>query len=98
MVGLNVTKGDLLYHQAIEKWGPDAQVLIFFEEFAEAIQAVAKHGRNLNGSTIKKIADELADAQIMLEQMIIVFDCGYEFQEAIKNKLIRLKERIDDFA
>lgn len=62
------------------------------EECGELIVALAKYGRDNNGSTVNDIVDELADVQIMINQMKLIFG-GVEAR--IKTKLERLKKRLE---
>lgn len=57
-----------IYQTALEKWGADAQALMVFEEMAELQKELCKNarGKDNHGS----IAEEIADVQVMLEQMI----------------------------
>lgn len=62
-----------IYRAALEKWGADAQTLMVFEEMAELEKELCKNarGKDNRGS----IAEEIADVQIMLEQMIVLHNC-----------------------
>lgn len=70
------------------------------EECAELIQAVNKYHR-FNNSTdinmlIQNIAEEIADVEVMLEQMKHLLDINPEAIEAIKEKKVnRQLERIE---
>lgn len=77
---------------AIEVYGKQAQEEKAIEELAELICAIThKHcGRTHN------IAEEIADVQIMLEQLILTNDCREAVEEIRKVKLARLAERIFD--
>ena len=47
--------------------GPDAQTLMAFEEMAELQKELCKHARGKHNRSA--VAEEIADVQIMLEQM-----------------------------
>jgi NTP pyrophosphatase (non-canonical NTP hydrolase) len=75
---------------AIEKFGEEKQELKAVEEMCELIVAIShKHfGREHN------IAEEIADVEIMLEQLKMINDCFSEVRGKRLAKIIRLKERI----
>lgn len=79
---------------ALDKWGAEHQTLMVFEEMAELQKELCKHSRGADN--VLSIAEEIADVQIVLAQMMILFDCA----EAVNNwkavKLSRLKERIEN--
>lgn len=79
-----------LLNQAIEKFGATEQENLAIEECSELIQAIShKHrGREHN------IAEEIADVEIMLDQLRIINDCFYEVANIKKIKLERLEERL----
>ena len=68
-----VREEDNLYKEALSTWGEEAQVKMAMEECAELIQVLVKYGRYINGSTVEQIQGEIADVQIMLNQLKIVF-------------------------
>jgi len=84
---------DTIYEDCLEAWGVDAQVKVAIEEMAELIVKLAKWGRNYNGVSILQVAEEIADVEIMMKQMRIVFNSAVvdEFYEA---KLKRLRQRL----
>lgn len=81
-----------IYRAALEKWGADAQTLMVFEEMAELQKELCKNarGKDNRGS----IAEEIADVQIMLEQMTVLHDCRAMVRTYKTAKLNRLKERL----
>ena len=91
-----------LYERAIKKWGEAAQIDIAVEECAELIKALVKCTRKTNGSTIIDILEEMADVEIMLEQLKLIFNYDFQFTiptskfYAIKDaKLKRLEKRLN---
>lgn len=77
---------------AIRTYGEKAQEEVAIEECAELIQAIChKHrGRKDN------IAEEIADVEIMLEQLMIINNCEEEVQEIHRAKIERLYQRVFD--
>lgn len=84
-----MTENEIL-HVAIRAFGEKAQEEVAMEECAELIQAIThKHrGRKNN------ISEEIADVEIMLEQLKIINDCREEAAEIRKKKIRRLYQTI----
>lgn len=85
---------------AIDTYGRDAQTDMCIEECSELIKALLKYRRLAEGDVIKNmetianIREEIADVQIMLWQMEMLYGYGCEDGE-IDRKIDRLKERIE---
>ena len=77
---------------AIRTFGEKSQEGVAVEECAELIQAIShKHrGRENN------IAEEIADVEIMLEQLKIINNCHNECAEIHKQKIDRLYHCVFD--
>jgi NTP pyrophosphatase (non-canonical NTP hydrolase) len=77
---------------AIRTYGEKEQECQAIEECAELIQAINhKHrGRPSN------IPEEIADVEIMLEQLKIINDCANEVESIKKAKIERLYQRVFD--
>jgi NTP pyrophosphatase (non-canonical NTP hydrolase) len=75
---------------AIKTFGEKEQEEVAMEECAELIQAIShKHrGRKNN------IAEEIADVEIMLEQLKIINDCHEKTAHIKRKKLLRLKDYV----
>lgn len=80
-----------IFADVIRIYGETSQESLAAEECAELIQAIShKHrGRAHN------IPEEIADVEIMLEQLKIINDCHNEVAKIREKKLARLKERIE---
>ena len=63
-----------LYRRAIDTYGPDAQTRMVMEEMAELQKELCKNSRGADN--LASIAEEIADVEIMLEQMMVLHDCG----------------------
>ena len=74
----------------IEHYGHAHQQIKAIEEMAELIQELSK----FDGENLKKIIDELADVEVMVEQLKIIFDCHEEIEERINFKINRQLERM----
>ena len=77
---------------ALAMWGAEAQTRMVFEEMAELQKELCKHARG--GSKRIYIAEEIADVEIMLEQMKILHNCGELVEDFKAYKLNRLASRI----
>ena len=88
--------------KAIKHYGTHNQMLKCIEECGELSRAISRVLIELSsgdGFTTEEsqenLYEELADVLIMIEQMIIMFDCGDEvFIQQVK-KMKRLKERLE---
>ena len=77
---------------AIKTFGEREQEEVAIEELAELIQAIShKHrGREHN------IVEEIADVEIMLEQLKIINNCHAQTVQIKAQKIHRLYERVFD--
>ena len=81
-----------IYRLALSTYGAEAQTLMVMEEMAELQKELCKHARGRENRA--QIAEEIADLQIMLEQMAMLHDCA-ELVEGYKaQKLDRLEKRL----
>lgn len=81
---------------AIKAFGHMLQRLIAIEEMAELTKELIKYERNypMEDNT-DRIAQEIADVAIMLEQLMLLFNNEELVNFYIKFKIDRLKERIN---
>lgn len=81
-----------VYRQVIEKWGKQGQICMVFEEMSELQKELCK---NLRGrKNVGKIAEEIADVEVMLEQMKLLYDIENRVRYEKEMKIERLKERV----
>lgn len=88
-----------LYKKAIEKWGKESQIRQLFEEMSELTVAIChfERGRNFADQGMLEIVEEIADVEIMLEQMKQLYNLSEELIEAKKvKKLSKLKKMLED--
>lgn len=79
-----------LYRLAITKWGKISQLDMLVEESAELIKAVNKFKRFSSQQNCLNLLEEIADVEIMCEQVRIIFN-NNDVIEGFKNeKLHRL--------
>ena len=79
-----------IFNTAIRVFGGSAQEEVAIEEMAELTQAIThKHrGREHN------IPEEIADVEIMLEQLKIINNCASEVEKIRKAKVERLYGKV----
>lgn len=87
--------------KAIETYGIDAQVLTAIEEMSELTKALCKERRTrhcddlaVRSKAMDNIAEEVADVQIMLNQLRCIFGIETDCIEA--EKMSRLASRLAD--
>lgn len=83
--------------RAIDVYGKDAQLLMAIEEMSELTKAICKENRARPFGdellAIDHIAEEVADVQIMLDQLRVIFSLDTAGIE--ERKLIRLQDRLN---
>lgn len=89
-----------LLDRAITTYGAPAQMDMAVEEMAELTKALCKIKRAQAGcevtAAIGNVIEEMADVQIMLDQLRIIFHRSTEEVEEVEEaKLERLKNRLD---
>lgn len=80
-----------ILRKAVEAWGIDAQSDMCIEECSELIKALLKYRRAKSAGMIAHIREEIADVQIMIDQMRLLYG-NTEKEEAFK--VDRLAERL----
>lgn len=82
-----------VYKGALDKWGAEPQITMVFEEMAELQKELCKdlRGKKVTGN----IAEEIADVEIMLNQMKILYDIEDLVEFNKESKLRRLKDRVE---
>ena len=81
-----------IYIQAIEHFGVDAQLVKAVEELNECSQQLCKV--LLDQGDRRNLADEVADATIMLEQVRVALYINEDVHKRMDYKLLRLQDRI----
>ena len=81
-----------IYRKALETYGAESQTLMVMEEMAELQKALCKHARGKSNRL--EIAEEIADVQITVAQMIMLYDCAGEVEEYKRFKLERLRRQM----
>lgn len=82
-----------VFQKVLKTWGGEAQVLCLLEEMAELQDALCKHKRGRR--TLEDIAEEIADVEIMLDQMKLLFHIEKEAEAQRARKIARVEERLN---
>lgn len=81
-----------VYKRALDEWGIELQADKSIEECSELIRELSRW--HLGYTNEGDIAEEIADVEIMCEQLRLEFD-GDRIDEIKERKLERLSERLD---
>lgn len=81
-----------VYTNALITYGDHAQMIIAIEELSECQKEICKILRG--GENFPHLAEEIADATIMLEQLRLVFNISDQVCECMDAKVRRLEERL----
>lgn len=88
------TDGDEICRAALDTFGKSSQMQVAIEEMSELTKELCKNGRGQENTT--HIAEEIADVEIMLQQMVMLFDCAGQVETFRRHKLERLAGRIKE--
>ena len=83
-----------IYRSAISQWGLDAQILMVAEEATEMAHAALKYNRHPNSETTGNFAEEIADCELMIEQMRLLPSLNKLIDEMKIKKLKRLESKL----
>lgn len=86
--------GGEICRAALAAFGRDSQMRIAIEEMSELTKELCKNGRGQENTA--HIAEEIADVEIMLQQMKMLFDCAGQVETFRRFKLERLAGRIKE--
>ena len=82
-----------ILEKAIEIYGADLQKQVAIEEMSELIKEICKDFRGSGDK--ERIVSEIADVEIMLQQLMIMYDITTEeMLNAVGIKIVRLSERL----
>ena len=79
---------------ALETFGKELQVTMAIEEMSELTKELCKNSRGQESTP--HIAEEIADVEIMLQQMVMLFDCAGQVETFRRYKLDRMAGRIKE--
>lgn len=80
--------------RALDTYGSAQQITMVFEEMSELQKELCKYLRGKYSPA--NIAEEIADVEIMLEQMKMLFCCTDDVRNERRRKVERLKGRLDE--
>lgn len=83
-----------VYTKALIAFGLDKQLIVALEELSECQEEICKLLRG--GGDIQHLAEEVADATIMLEQVRTFYPINGMVCEKMDEKILRLEERIKE--
>ena len=83
--------------QILDNYGVVSQMNVAIEEMSELIKELCKYNREETPSfeRVKHIIEEMADTQIMLNQLRLIFGNDHIFEYYYDLKINRQKERIE---
>lgn len=81
-----------IYLCALHTYGFEAQAVVAVEELSEAQKEICKTIRDIGNR--QHLAEEIADARIMLEQMELYTNTKAIVEDEMDRKLIRLRRRL----
>lgn len=81
-----------LYQDVHDKWG-QLQLIVVIEELSELQKEICK---DLRGQlNLEHLYEEIADVEIMVEQLKTIFSCNREVEKIKQFKLDRLQEKVN---
>ena len=83
-----------LYERAIKHYGIESQMTMAIEEMSELTKEICKTFRGTYNE--KNLVDEIADVEIMLEQLKQIHDLNEKVYKRKEHKKKRLEKRLDD--
>lgn len=75
-------------HKIADYYGKDAQAVQCVEELNELAAAILKYQKNRFSAEFDNVIEEMADAEIMLEQMKYLYGIGNEILDEVKRQKI----------
>ena len=80
--------------RALDTYGSALQLVVTMEEMSELQKELCKYLRGKYSP--ESISEEIADVEIMIEQMKMLFCCADDVHFVRGRKVERLKERLDN--
>ena len=83
---------EIIYRKAFDRFGKVNQITVAIEELSELQKELCKVLRgNMN---IENVVEEIADVEIMIEQLRIMFNADRDIDKVKAQKIDRLKCRM----
>lgn len=82
------------YEKIIDHYGPEAQKVKAIEELSELQKEIAKD--LIGQGNIENVAEEIADAKVMIEQLQMIYEIeNDDVEKIVREKILRTCHRID---
>lgn len=89
---MNKEYREIIYRKAFDRFGKVNQITVAIEELSELQKELCKVLRgNMN---IENVVEEIADVEIMIEQLRIMFNADRDIDKVKAQKIDRLKCRM----
>ena len=89
---MNKEYTEIIYRKAFDRFGKVNQITVAIEELSELQKELCKVLRgNMN---IENVVEEIADVEIMIEQLRIMFNADRDIDKVKAQKIDRLKCRM----
>lgn len=85
-------EGDAFRH-ILDECGAETQLIMLIEECGELIKAAAKYLNNREKTDVRLI-EEMADTKLMIDQMVVAFECDELMKQIRHDKLERQLEKM----
>lgn len=82
-----------IYTYLINKFGKKEQIIVAIEELSELQKELCKYLRYFGKIDINHISEEMADVEIMLEQLKVIFNNSIDVEYRKKEKIQRTVKR-----
>ena len=79
--------------EALNAWPVEDQIMMVYEEMAELQKALCKNYRGKDNED--NIAEEIADVEIVLAQLKIIYNCEDRVEQYHEKKLNLIKKRLE---
>lgn len=91
---INEQTKEIIYRKAVSRFGKLDQLIVATEELSELQKELCK---TLRGKmNIDNIAEEIADVEIMLAQLHIIFNIDHKIEKQKQIKLERLSKMLEE--
>ena len=87
------TSDSAICRKVVEMFGADLQQMVAIEEIGELLQAISKRARGKDNRD--NLAEEIADVEIMLEQLKQCHGCHIRGNDHKRKKLDKLKSMVE---
>ncbi|WP_230311965.1 MazG nucleotide pyrophosphohydrolase domain-containing protein [Turicibacter sanguinis] len=83
----------MICRKAVETFGAELQQMVAIEEMGELLQAISKRARGKDNRD--NLAEEIADVEIMLEQLKHCYGCHIQADDYKRRKIDKLKSMVE---